>query len=120
MFWGISGKTRRKTRKNFGDLLKSHCGMSEYSIDDLTDMIDRKEAIYYGVAKFEKIEEDGKEFYACDLLGRDLFGREYLFERQDDRLVWQRCGMCEGSYYGYIAHERKDGQWVVFEFDYSV
>ena len=115
MFFGISGKIRRKTKKNFGDLLKSHCGMREYSIEDLTDMIDRNEAIYYGVAKFEKIEKDGKEFYICD-----LFGREHLFERHDDCLVWQRGGMCEGSYYGYIAHERKDGQWVVFEIDYSV
>ena len=120
MFFGISEKIRRKTRKNFSDLLKNHCGMSEYSINDLTDMIDREEAIYYGLAKFEKIEKDGKEFYACDLLGRDLFGREYLFERQDDCLVWQRGGMCEGSYYGYIAYERKAGQWVVFEIDYSV
>lgn len=115
MFFRISEKTRRRTRKNFNDLIKNHCGMSEDSIDDLADMIDREEAIYYGLAKFEKTEKDGKEFYICDLLGR-----EYLFERQDDCLVWQRGGMCEGSYYGYIAHERKDGKWVVFETDYSV
>ena len=92
MFFGISGKTRRRTRKNFSNLLKNHCGMSEYSINDLTDMIDREEAIYYGLAKFEKIEKDGKEFYACDLLGRDLFGREYLFERQT--IAW--CGKKAG------------------------
>nr|DAS02230.1 MAG TPA: hypothetical protein [Caudoviricetes sp.] len=120
MFFGISKKIRRKTRKNFSDLLKNHCDMGEDSIDDLADMIDREDAIYYGLAKFEKVEKDGKEFYACDLLGRDLFGKEYLFERQDDCLVWQRGGTCEGSYYGYIAHERKDGQWVVFKTDYSV
>lgn len=120
MFFGISEKIRRKTRKNFSDLLKNHCGMSEYSINDLTDMIGRDEAIYYGLVKFEKVEKDGKEFYTCDLFDCDLLGREYLFERQDDCLVWQRGGMCEGSYYGYIAHERKDGKWVVFEIDYSV
>lgn len=94
--------------------------MSEYSINDLTDMIGRNEAIYYGLAEFEKIEKDGKEFYTCDLFDCDLLGREYLFERQDDCLVWQRGGMCEGSYYEYIAHERKDGKWVVFETDCSV
>ena len=89
--------------------------MSEDSIDDLADMIDREEAIYYGLAKFEKVEKDGKEFYICD-----LFDIEYLFERQDDCLVWQRGGMCEGNYYGYIAYKRQDGQWVVFKTDYSV
>ena len=68
MFFRISEKIRRKTRKNFSDLIKNHCDMSEESIDDLADMIDREEAIYYG----------------------------------------------------YIAHERKDGKWVVFETDYSV
>ena len=57
MFFGISEKIRRKTRKNFSDLLKSHCGMSEYSIEDLMDAIDREEAIYYGLAKFEKTEK---------------------------------------------------------------
>ena len=56
MFFGISEKTRRRTRKNFSDLLKNHCGMSEDSIDDLMDMIDREEAIFYGLAKFEKVE----------------------------------------------------------------
>ena len=55
MFFGISKKIRRKTRKNFSDLLKNHCGMSEYSIDDLWDMIGREEAIYYGLSEFEKI-----------------------------------------------------------------
>lgn len=115
MFFGISKKIRRKTRKNFSDLLKNHCGMSEYSIDELAYTIDREEAIYYGLAKFEKIEKDGKEFYVCDLLGE-----EYLFERQDDCLIWQRGGMCEGSYYGYIAYERKDSKWVIFKIDYSV
>lgn len=120
MFFEISEKIRRKTRGSYGDLIKKHCSMSKNSIDDLADMIDRDEAIYYGLAKFEKIEKDGKEFYACDLLGRDLFGEEYLFECQDDCLVWQRGGMCEGSYYGYIAYERKAGQWVVFATNYSV
>ena len=115
MFFEISEKIRRKTKENYGDLIKNHCSMSEDSIDDLADMIDREEAIYYGLAKFEKIEKDGKEFYVCDLLGE-----EYLFECQDDCLVWQRGGMCEGSYYGYIAYERKAGQWVVFETNYSV
>ena len=120
MFFGILEKIRLKTRGSYGDLIKNHCSMSEDSIDDLADMIDREEAIYYGLAKFEKIEKDGKELYVCDLLGRNLFGEKYLFERHDDCLVWQRGGMCEGSYYGYIAYERKDGKWVVFETDYSV
>lgn len=115
MFFGISEKTRRRTRKNFNDLIKNHCDMGEDSIDDLADMIDREEAIYYGLAKFEKTEKDGKEFYVCDLLGE-----EYLFKRQDDCLIWQRGGMCEGSYYGYIAYERKDSKWVIFKIDYSV
>lgn len=115
MFFGISKKIRKKTRENYGDLIKNHCSMSQDSIDDLADMIDREEAIYYGLAKFEKIEKDGREFYICD-----LFDKEHLFRRQDDCLVWQRGGMCEGSYYGYIAYEHKAGQWVVFETNYSV
>ena len=114
MFCDTSKKAKRKTLRQFDYLIKNS-KINEYLIDDLKQMIDNNEAAFCNIADFKEIKKDGKSFYACSSLDK-----KHLFELQDDTLIWQRSGMCEGNYYGYIAYKRNDNKWSVFEFDQYV
>ena len=114
MFYDISKKAKRKTLQQFNYLIKNS-KINEYLIDDLKRMIDNNEATFYDIADFKEIKKDGKSFYTCNSLDK-----KHLFELQDNTLIWQRSGMCEGNYYGYIAYKRNDNKWSIFEFDQYV
>lgn len=111
MLYGITDLERQELQKNFNFFLKNAYKSENFDdvVNDLRKMIDNDEVLHYDFADFNKIIENGKEYYTCSLLNDNI-----LFEDEGSGyLVWQR-QKAEDDFYGYIAYRLKnDKYWLL-------
>ena len=111
MLYGITNLERQELQKNFNFFLENAYKSENFDdvVNDLRKMIDNDEVLHYDFADFNKIIENGKEYYTCSLLNDNI-----LFEDEGSGyLVWQR-QKGEDDFYGYIAYRLKnDKYWLL-------
>ena len=108
MLYGITDSERQELQKNFNFFLENAYKSENFDdvVEDLKKMIDNDEVLHYDFADFNKIIENGKEYYTCSLLNDNI-----LFEDEGSGyLVWQR-QRSEDDFYGYMAYRLKNGKY---------